>query len=82
MRFDLKRLIPYTYSWRDTFIIGLSWAMFSGQAFKVNEDYSVFLSISDYLAADGQRLDQIGVTPEHHVPAERALEYVLTELIK
>ncbi len=27
MRFDLKRPIPYTYSWRDTFIIGLSLAM-------------------------------------------------------
>ena len=57
-------------------------AMLSGQAFKVNEDYSVFLPISDYLTADGRRIDQVGVTPEHKVPSEQALEYVLNELIK
>lgn len=55
--------------------------MLSGQSFKVNKNYRVFLPISDYLTADGRRIDRVGVTPEHQVSSEQALEYVLQKLI-
>jgi hypothetical protein len=55
--------------------------MLSGQTFKVNEQYEVFLPIADYQTADGRRLDQVGVIPEHKVSSENSLSYVLNELI-
>lgn len=56
--------------------------MLTGQTFKINERYEVFLPIADYQTADGRRLDQVGVIPEHKVNSEDALEYVLNQLIK
>ena len=55
--------------------------MLTGQTFKINETYEVFLPIADYQTADGRRLDQVGVIPEHKVQSENALDYVLKELI-
>ncbi len=55
--------------------------MLSGSWFKVDETYKVFIPISDYQTADGDRLDQKGVIPEHKVPSENTLDYVLEELI-
>lgn len=55
--------------------------MLTGQTFKINDRYEVFLPIADYQTADGRRLDQIGVLPEHKVRSENTLDYVLKELI-
>ena len=52
-------------------------AMLSGQYFKVDDNYHVFIPISDYQTADGDRLDKKGVVPEHKVPSEDTLDYVL-----
>ena len=56
-------------------------AMLSGQSFKINENYSLFLPISDYQTAEGDRLDKKGVIPEHKVRSENTLDYVLEKLI-
>lgn len=55
--------------------------MLTGQHFTVNDRYKVFIPIADYQTANGDRLDQIGVIPEHKVRSENTLEYVLQELI-
>jgi len=55
--------------------------MLTGRTFKINEKYEVFLPIADYQTADGRRLDQVGVIPEHKVKSEDALQYVLKQLI-
>ncbi len=55
--------------------------MLSGQWFKIDDNYKAFIPISDYQTADGDRLDQIGVKPDHEVPSEKALDYVLEVLI-
>jgi carboxyl-terminal processing protease len=55
--------------------------MLSGQTFKVDDNYQVFLPISDYQTADGDRLDKKGVAPDHEVDPEQALDYVLEQLI-
>ncbi|MEL6989728.1 MAG: S41 family peptidase, partial [Bacteroidota bacterium] len=41
--------------------------MLSGQRFKVNKHYDVFLPISDYVTADGSRIDRVGVSPDIEV---------------
>ena len=55
--------------------------MLSGQWFQIDDNYKAFIPISDYQTANGDRLDQIGVAPHHMVPSEKALNYVLDELI-
>ena len=56
-------------------------AMLSGKWFQVNENYKVFIPISDYQTADGDRLDKKGVQPDIKVDPNQALDYVLSELI-
>ena len=55
--------------------------MLSGYRFKINKNYDVFLPISDYVTADGIRIDRVGVTPNIEVDPATALEYVLDNLI-
>jgi len=55
--------------------------MLSGQHFKIDNSYKVFIPISDYQTAAGDRLDQMGVTPEYKVRSENTLDFVLNELI-
>lgn len=56
--------------------------MLTGDYFKVNEKYKLFLPIADYQTANGDRLDRVGVIPEHKVRSENTLEFVLENLIK
>lgn len=55
--------------------------MLTGQEFKINEKYTAFIPIADYQTARGNRLDQVGVTPDHKVRSENTANYVLTKLI-
>ena len=55
--------------------------MLTGQEFKIDEKYTAFIPIADYQTANGDRIDQVGVTPKHKVRSENTLNYVLTKLI-
>lgn len=65
-------------------IVGLKTAgmMLSGQAFPVSEELNLFLPIADYLNAEGNRLDMVGVEPDVKKPHEQSLGYVLEEIKK
>ena len=56
--------------------------MLTGQYFKINDNYKVFIPIADYQTADGRRIDKIGVKPDYQVTKGDCLEYVLNQLIK
>ncbi|GAA4850696.1 S41 family peptidase [Algivirga pacifica] len=55
-------------------------AMLSANAFTINEDYDVFVPVSDYQTYDGIRLDKVGVQPNIAIEADKALELVLEQL--
>lgn len=55
-------------------------AMLSGADFPISEALNLFLPISDYLTADGTRIDKVGVEPDVDIPSEQALQYVLDHL--
>lgn len=57
-------------------------AMLSAALFQVKNKYYIFLPIADYYTSDFIRLDQIGVTPNIMVDQEKALDYVIENLIK
>ena len=43
--------------------------------------YTLQVPMLSYYAPNGRELDQIGVRPDHAVPADQALEFVLTKLL-
>ena len=51
--------------------------MLSGRFFNISDDLKLFLPVADYITAEGNRLDKVGVAPDVKVPSEKALEYVL-----
>ncbi|HEX8332871.1 MAG TPA: S41 family peptidase [Segetibacter sp.] len=57
-------------------------AMLSGARFPINDQYNLFLPISDFITADGNRIDKVGVAPDVERKSSEALEYVLSVLIK
>lgn len=57
-------------------------AMLSAALFQIKNKYYIFLPIADYYTSDYFRLDQIGVTPNIIVDQEKALDYVIENLIK
>lgn len=57
-------------------------AMLSGERFPINDQYNLFLPISDFVTADGYRIDKVGVAPDVERKSSEALEYVLSVLIK
>lgn len=57
-------------------------AMLSGTRFPINEQYMLFLPISDFVTADGYRIDKAGVAPDVETKSSEALEHVLKVLIK
>ena len=56
-------------------------AMLSGQTFPLNDDYDIFIPISDYQTAEGKAIDKVGIEPDVKVDSEDALTHVLEELI-
>lgn len=56
-------------------------AMLSGATFEISDNLSVFLPVADYLTANGERIDKVGVAPHHEVKPAEALKFVLEELI-
>ncbi len=55
-------------------------AILSGAYFDISKDLKLFLPISDYLTAEGTRIDKVGVSPHVSVKSEEALDYVLQNL--
>ncbi len=56
-------------------------AMLSAAMFQIKDKYYIFLPIADYYTSDYKRLDQIGVTPSIIIDQQKALDYVLDNLI-
>ena len=54
--------------------------MLSGYAYPVSEHIEVFVPVCDYITAEGNRIDQVGVTPHIETRSEDALDKAL-ELI-
>ena len=57
-------------------------AMLSGARFAINDQYNLFLPIADFMTADGNRIDKVGVIPDVERKSSEALDYVLNVLIK
>lgn len=57
-------------------------AMLTGSFFKVNEHLKLFIPVADYITAEGQRIDKVGVLPDIEVPSKEALQYALTNLLQ
>ncbi|NER17118.1 S41 family peptidase [Spongiivirga citrea] len=55
-------------------------AMLSGRWFKLDDSFSLFVPIIDYVTADGNRLDKVGITPNIEVNSEDALSEALKQL--
>jgi len=49
-------------------------AMLDGDVFELPDGWSMFAPVFDYVTAEGERLDRVGVAPDLAVPADRALE--------
>ena len=43
--------------------------------------YTFQLPMLSYYASDGHELDQVGVRPDHAVPADQALDFALEKLL-
>lgn len=76
---------PFVHSLRrrpDVTVIGERTAgeMLSGERFPINANWQLFAPVADYMTAEGDRLDRVGVAPHIEVPAAAALERAL-ELI-
>ena len=54
--------------------------MLSADTIDIGQGWDMFVPVLDYIAADGQRLDLLGVTPDVLVPAEHALEVALQHM--
>lgn len=52
-------------------------AMLSANFFRVNEDFSIFIPVADYLNEEGVRLDKKGVSPDIETESEDALTTAL-----
>ncbi|NRB47975.1 MAG: hypothetical protein HRU41_09915 [Saprospiraceae bacterium] len=57
-------------------------AMLTGSFFKVNEDLKLFIPVADYITAEGNRIDKVGVLPDIEVPSKEALQYAMTNLLQ
>jgi carboxyl-terminal processing protease len=57
-------------------------AMLSGERFPINDQYSLFLPVADFITADGTKIDKVGVAPDVESKSSEALEYVLNVLIR
>lgn len=55
-------------------------AMLSGRYFKISNELKMFLPVADYITAEGNRIDKVGVAPDVEVASEKALEYVLNRV--
>ncbi len=55
-------------------------AMLNGEHFEVGDGWKLTIPTADYYASDGFHIDRVGVTPDHKVPSDNALEKTL-ELI-
>jgi C-terminal processing protease CtpA/Prc len=52
-------------------------AMLSANFFRVNEEFSIFIPVADYLNEEGVRLDKKGVSPHIKTKSEEALNVAL-----
>ncbi len=57
-------------------------AMLTGSFFKVNEHLRLFIPVADYITAEGQRIDKVGVLPDIEVPSKEALQYAMDNLLQ
>lgn len=57
-------------------------AMLTGSFFRVNEDLKLFIPVADYITAEGDRIDKVGVLPDIEVPSKEALEYAMSNLLQ
>ncbi len=57
-------------------------AMLTGNYFPVNERLRLFLPVADYITAEGNRIDKVGVLPDIEVPSKEALQYAMTNLLQ
>ena len=55
-------------------------AMLSANYFEVDEEFSVFIPVADYLNEEGNRLDKVGVKPHVLVESSLALEETLKRI--
>lgn len=56
-------------------------AMLSATPIQVSDKYYIFLPIADYYTSDYKRLDQIGVEPDISIDSDKALDFVIENLI-
>lgn len=56
--------------------------MLSGYAYSVNDDIEVFVPVCDYITAEGNRIDQVGVTPHIRTSSDDALDKALEIISK
>ncbi len=52
-------------------------SMLSGERIPVNENFTLFLPVADYMTADGHRIDRVGVEPDIEVSSKDALKRTL-----
>jgi len=52
-------------------------AMLSGERIPVDDTFTLFVPVADYMTADGHRIDKVGVSPDIAVPSEDALKKAL-----
>jgi carboxyl-terminal processing protease len=57
-------------------------AMLSGASFPIDDNFTLFLPIADFITAGGYRIDKVGVAPDVERKSSEALEHVLNVLIK
>jgi len=53
-------------------------AMMSGQSFKLNNEVSIFIPVTDYMTFDGIRLDKLGIEPHIKTESDQALKRALS----
>jgi C-terminal processing protease CtpA/Prc len=57
-------------------------AMLNGEIFDIAGQFQLIIPTADYYTSDGVRLDGKGVSPDVEVAPEKALDYILSKLIK
>ncbi len=56
-------------------------AMLSGYEIKINDSFTLFMPLADYVTVTNQRLDKVGVKPDIKIRSDLALPFVLDSLI-
>ena len=52
-------------------------AMMLAERITINNEYDIYLPVSEYYTAEGRSLNKIGIEPDIKVPSQDALNYVL-----